>query len=1168
MGGFAKERAEPLDRPMRALLERSVREAREVAEAGARAAFGHLGVGGPAPPPYLDGEARSLRERLRLHGGQLGDRIVSGDGESDDAADGEGGSSLDLLIEETAYENWHRMLFARFLAENGLLMYPDPSGPVPVTIAECADLAADEGAADGWELAARFAAGMLPRIFRTGSPVFQVSFPPEHRQRLEGLIAGLPRVVFAAPDALGWVYQYWQGRRKTEVNDSEVKIGSRELPAVTQLFTEPYMAGFLLDNTLGAWWAARRLAASDLEAAGSEGELRGKAARPGMPLKYLRFVREGEGKGVGVGESPWSPAAGAFSRWPVRLADFRLLDPCIGSACFAVEAFRMLVPMRMELEGLSAGDAADAVLRDNIHGLEIDRRCVEIAAFALAMAAWTYPGAGGYRPLPDLNVACSGVPVNAAREDWAALAGDDAAARASLVGLHGQFRDAPLLGSLIDPARSMGDGELFAAGRIAAVKALARAVAEDRGDLASEIAVLAHGAAKAAAILDGRYHLIATNVPYLFSGRQAPGLRAFCEKFHSDAKNDLATVFLDRCLMLCRDGGTVAAVMPQNWLALSNYRKFRTRLLENDTWQLLARLGPGAFETISGEIVKAVLLVISHGLSSVIRSESRSSIVAKSVLRGIDVSGSKGASGKADALAGAAITEITQASQLGNPDARVSAEEAGTGELLSKLAYCHHGLTTGDNPRMRLRFWEFQNPGERWIPFRGTVESSREFGGVSHLLRWDGGSGSIDEIAGAYKVGLKAWGKAGVAVSQMGELPVSLYTGEAFDVNTSVIVPHDPSHLAAVWCFCSSAEYSAAVRKIDQILKVTTVTLAKVPFDIGRWSEVARDRYPHGLPSPYSDDPTQRIFHGHPCGSVIWDPVAKRTAVGPLRKDSTVLQVAVARLLGYRWPAELDPGMALADEQRATAARCEDLLKHTDDDGIVAIPAVRGETSAPGRLRDVLAAAYGDAWSTDIESALLRDAGFGGKSLDDWLRDGFFAGHCALFHHRPFIWQVWDGLRDGFSALLLYHKLTYKRMESLCYTYIGDWIARQKHDLKGGKDGARERITAAESLLKRLEAVIEGEAPYDIFTRYKPLESQPVGWSPDLEDGVRLNIRPFMMPPDVGRKGAGLLRDRPNIKWDKDRGKDGESSPWYHIDKGVRVNDRHLTLAQKRPGRA
>ena len=94
-----------------------------------------------------------------------------------------------------------------------------------------------------------------------------------------------------ASDSLGWVYQFWQAKKKDAVNASEVKIGARELPAVTQLFTEPYMVAFLLDNSLGAWWAARRLSEADLKDAVSEEELRNKAAIPGVPLEYLRFVK-------------------------------------------------------------------------------------------------------------------------------------------------------------------------------------------------------------------------------------------------------------------------------------------------------------------------------------------------------------------------------------------------------------------------------------------------------------------------------------------------------------------------------------------------------------------------------------------------------------------------------------------------------------------------------------------------------------------------------------------------------------------------------------------------------------------------------------------------------------------------------------------------------------
>jgi hypothetical protein len=70
-----------------------------------------------------------------------------------------------------------------------------------------------------------------------------------------------------------------------------------------------------------------------------------------------------------------------------------------------------------------------------------------------------------------------------------------------------------------------------------------------------------------------------------------------------------------------------------------------------------------------------------------------------------------------------------------------------------------------------------------------------------------------------------------------------------------------------------------------------------------------------------------------------------------------------------------------------------------------------------------------------------------------------------------------------------------------------------------------------------------------------------------LNDGVRLNIRPFMLAQDMGKKGAGLLQSKPNIKWGKDRGTDVPSAPWFKVFKGDRINDHHLTLAEKRKAR-
>lgn len=910
------------------------------------------------------------------------------------------------------------------------------------------------------------------------------------------------------------------------------------------------MVSFLLDNSLGAWWAAHRIGETDWVNAKTEEELRTKAALPHLPLTYLRFAKQDNGN--------WAPASGIFENWPTNLSEFKVIDPCCGSGHFLVAVLLTLVPIRMELESLTAREAVDRVLSENVNGLELDRRCVELAAFAVALTAWKYPNAGGYRSLPDLNIACSGLSVSGAKDEWKQLSLGKHDLRLALDWMHDAFAAAPTLGSLLDPAK-VGASKIVSWKDLSSL--LEQALKQEQTAEQKEAAVVAHGLAKASMLLAGQYNLVVTNVPYLARGKQDSILRDFCEAHYPDAKNDLATVFLQRCLELCRKGGTTSIVLPQNWLFLTSYKKLREKLLQRETWHVIARLGSGAFETISGEVVKAVLVTMSRGVQSGneihtpvtdLRTSSSTVKSPASMIRGLDVSEPRSTTDKAAALLTAEIKGVGQARQLQSPDARVTFDDLAGGELLSKYATAYWGQGTGDFARFGRYQWEVCPLTDDWDLGQTTIEKINHFSGRIHIVFWQKGKGELVRLAEELRHRLKnihyrgaeAWGKTGISVTMMSALKVTLYTGQIFDGNCGSIIPKDPKVLPAIWCFCSSLEYNAAVRQIDQSLKVTNATLVKVPFDLGYWTQIANEKYPNGLPKPYSDDPTQWIFHGHPSWS------------------EQPLQVAVVRLLGHRWPAELDETMELSVEARDLVNKSAELLAFADDDGIACIPSVRGEASAADRLHNLLATAYGDHWTSDKLAELLQRSEHGDKTLESWLREKFFTQHCQVFQHRPFIWHIWDGLRDGFAALVNYHKLDRKLLESLIYTYLGDWITRQKQDIERGIDGAQEKLSAAEQLQKRLELILQGESPYDIFIRWKAINQHPIGWEPDVNDGVRVNIRPFLTA-DVSMKGAGVLRDKPNINWNKDRGQDPESAPWYHLFKGDRINDHHLTLAEK-----
>ena len=228
-----------------------------------------LAVTAERPPAHLDEDERQLRRGLRAKARQLGDTATTSTCSSPSAPTSSGTACCSPASSPRTTCCSTREYQA------------------PVTLEDCEELAESTSASQtagrsrplrrrdpAWHLPA--GRPVRPAAPRAGGPASAGADP----RRPAG-------EVFAADDALGWVYQFWQKDKKDEVNASERKIGGADLGPVTQLFTENYMVRFLLENSLGAWWAARH---------------------PDSPLvkdfEYLRFDDDGK------------PAAGTFDGWP------------------------------------------------------------------------------------------------------------------------------------------------------------------------------------------------------------------------------------------------------------------------------------------------------------------------------------------------------------------------------------------------------------------------------------------------------------------------------------------------------------------------------------------------------------------------------------------------------------------------------------------------------------------------------------------------------------------------------------------------------------------------------------------------------------------------------------------------------------------------------------
>ena len=152
------------------------------------------------------------------------------------------------------------------------------------------------------------------------------------------------------------------------------------------------------------------------------------------------------------------------------------------------------------------------------------------------------------------------------------------------------------------------------------------------------------------------------------------------------------------------------------------------------------------------------------------------------------------------------------------------------------------------------------------------------------IILWEHGAGSLHKDSSAHNFPPQGLlGKSGVAIQRM-SLNATLFSGDIFGDHVAPLVPRNEADLVAIWCFCEFDVFAEELKRVDLALKASVSSFLKVPIDFSQWKVVADKRYPHGLPTPKSDDPTQWLFEGLPTYS------------------SAPLNVGVARLVGYHWP--------------------------------------------------------------------------------------------------------------------------------------------------------------------------------------------------------------------------------------------------------------------------
>lgn len=371
-------------------------------------------------------------------------------------------------------------------------------------------------------------------------------------------------------EIIGWLYQYYNTEPKKAAFEKSGKITKEEIPAVTQLFTPDWIVRYMVENSLGRLWVEghpdsdlRKNWKYYLDEAPQEPEVQAKLAT--IRKEYAALNPE----------------------------DLTLIDPCMGSGHILVYAFDVLMQI-YESVGYSQRDAAKSILEHNLYGLDIDDRAYQLAYFAVMMKARQY----NRRILNGENT-CH---VHAIQESnninrahlkffGAGLSDlEKNTAKMQLEGLLDILTDAKEYGSILNvPEYNWALLRRFVDGIDDEVQiSLESAGVEQTAEELQKLIDLGETMAR-------KYDVIVTNPPYMGYANMDAVLVNCVKENYPNAKSDMSTVFMERCMTMSNPKGFVAMINIPVWMFITSYEDLRKKIVENYCIINMVHPGRGIF---------------------------------------------------------------------------------------------------------------------------------------------------------------------------------------------------------------------------------------------------------------------------------------------------------------------------------------------------------------------------------------------------------------------------------------------------------------------------------------------------------------------------------------------------------------------------------------------
>ena len=389
-------------------------------------------------------------------------------------------------------------------------------------------------------------------------------------------------------EVIGWLYQFYNSVKKDEVFASKETITKDTLPAVTQLFTPDWIVRYMAENSVGRIWEETcpdKSLKAEMVYYVEDAEQALEVRKQLDSLKYKNSFEIGH-------------------RIP---EDLKIIEPCCGSGHILVYVFDLLFKM-YKAKGYMDADIPAQILENNLFGLDVDKRAVQLSQFALMMKARSVDRkffSHDRITFPQVfEIQDSKLLFSLDYKKLITEFGFTSKSQTIADYLVETFQDGKIIGSLL---KGKKDDYQYLIEEIRAVKEnyLPNLLQQEFYvyglERLQELAINA-------SVLSQTYDVMITNPPYISSSSFDDRLKKYFIKNYPDSKTDMFAMFMETNFV--KNNGFLAMINMHSWMFLTSYKKLRQKLINGQSFVSLCDLGPRAFDGIGGEVVQTCSFIL------------------------------------------------------------------------------------------------------------------------------------------------------------------------------------------------------------------------------------------------------------------------------------------------------------------------------------------------------------------------------------------------------------------------------------------------------------------------------------------------------------------------------------------------------------------------------